>query len=145
MNKKLIIIGAILLCAILFIGLELIFFKTSSPDRAVLKFAKNMNKHCPTMVDFETRLDRVNAFADNTIHFDYTLIYHVKDSLHIDNLKKYMEPVILKKIKTSPTLSKYINKNLTWVYSYNDKKGNFIFKLTYTPDQFDNLNRIKRQ
>jgi len=46
-----------------------------------------------------------------------------------------MEPVILGKIKTSPSLSKYIYKDLTWVYSYNDKNGEFIFKITVTPDQ----------
>jgi hypothetical protein len=136
MNKKLMIFGGIVLCAIIFIAVELIFFKTSSPDKSVLKFANEMNKHCPLMIDFETRLDKVNALADNTLHFDYTLIYHVKDSLHIENLKNFMEPVILNKIKTSPTLSKYLDKNLTWIYSYNDKKGDFIFKLTYTPEQF---------
>jgi hypothetical protein len=136
MNKKLIIIGGIILCAVIFVAIELIFFRTSSPDREVLKFAKDMNKHCPRMVDVETRLDRVNALADNTLHFDYTLIYHVKDSLHVNNLKKYMQPMILNKIKTSPVLNKYLDKKLTWIYSYNDKKGDFIFKLTYTPEQF---------
>jgi len=28
-------------------------------------------------------------------------------------------------------LSKYLNKDLTWIYSYNDKDGDFIFKITY--------------
>jgi hypothetical protein len=136
MNKKLMIFGAILLCAILFIAVELLFFKPSSPDKEVLKFAKEMNKLCPSMIDFETRLDQVDALADNSLHFNYTLIFHVKDSLQIESLKNYMEPVILSKIKSSATLSKYISKKLTWIYSYKDKKGDFIFDLTYTPDQF---------
>ena len=129
------IFGAILLCGVIFIAVQLIFFKTSSPDREVLKFAKEMSKHCPAMVDVETRLDKVNALADNSLHFDYTLIYRDKDSLSIGNLKKFMEPEILNKIKTSPTLSKYLNKDLTWIYSYNDKDGDFIFQITYTPEQ----------
>jgi len=87
------------------------------------------------MVDVETRLDKVNALSDNRLQFDYTLIYREKDSVAIGNLKQYMEPVILGKIKTSPTLSKYLNKDLTWIYSYNDKNGEFIFKITVTPDQ----------
>lgn len=135
MNKKLLIFGAILLCGVIFVAVQIIFFKTSSPDREVLKFAKEMNKQCPTMVDVETRLDKVNAFADNSLQFDYTLIYRDKDSVSIGNLKQYMEPEILNKIKTSPTLSKYISKDLTWIYSYNDKNGDFIFKITYTPEQ----------
>ena len=125
MNKKLKISGAILLGIALCITIYLVFLKTISPDRAVLKFAKEMNKQCPLMIDAETRLDKVNALADNTLHFNYTLINHVKDSLPIENMKSYMEPTILDKIKASPTLNKYIKKNLTWVYSYNDKKGDF--------------------
>ena len=135
MNRKLLILGSILICAIIFVAVQLIFFKKSSPDREVMKFVKDMNKHCPTMVDVETRLDKVNALPDNSLQFDYTLIYREKDSIAIGNLKKYMEPVILGKIKTSPSLSKYIYKDLTWVYSYNDKNGEFIFKITVTPDQ----------
>lgn len=136
MNKKLLIFGGILLCAIILISVELIFYRSSSPDRTILKFTKEMNKHCPMMIDAETRLDKVNALADNTLHFDYTLIYHVKDSLPVENMKNYMQPMILNKIKTSETLSKFLDKKLTWVYSYNDKNGDFIFNLTYTPEQF---------
>ena len=135
MNKKLIIFGAILLCATLFVAVKLVFFGSSGPDRAVLKFAKDMNKTCPTMVDVETRLDKVTAQSDNSLHFDYTLVNHVKDSLPVENLKKYMDPVILNKIKTSPVLSKFLDKKLTWFYSYNDRKGEFIFMLSYTPEQ----------
>lgn len=136
MNKKLKISGAILSGIVICVIVFMVFFRTASPDRAVFKFAKGMNRQCPLMIDRETRLDRVNAFADNTLHFNYTLINHVKDSLPVENLKNFMEPAILDKIKTSPTLNKYIKKNLTWVYSYNDKKGDFIFKITYTPEQF---------
>ena len=135
MNRKLLIFGSILICAIIFIALKFILFRNSSPDREVVRFVKDMNKHCPTMVDVETRLDKVNALADNRLQFDYTLIYRDKDSIAIGNLKQYMEPVILGKIKTSPTLNKYIQKDLTWIYSYNDKNGDFIFKITVTPDQ----------
>jgi hypothetical protein len=136
MSKKLMIIGAILLCAVFFIAVELIFFKASSPDRAVLKFAKEMNKHCPLMIDFETRLDKVSALADNTLHFNYTLVYHDKDSIPVEHLKTYLEPVIMNKIKSSETLSKFLDKNLTWIYSYNDKRGKLIFNLSFTPEQF---------
>ena len=135
-KKKLLIFGAILFCAMIFIAVQVLFFKTASPDKTVLKFSKELNKTCPTMVDAETRLDKVDALADNSLRFNYTLIYRDKDSLAISNLKKFMEPVILNKIKTSPALSRYLNKNLTWIYSYNDKNGDFIFKITYTPEQF---------
>lgn len=136
MNKKLMLLGTILILAVLLFAIKLIFYRPALPDREISKFVAAMNKHCPIMVDIETRLDKVRALADKSLHFDYTLIYRVRDSLHIDNLKHYMEPVILNKIKTSETLSKLIEKNLTWVYSYNDKKGDFIFNIIYTPEQF---------
>jgi hypothetical protein len=137
MNKKLMIFGAILLCAALFISVQKIFFKTPSFDKEVVKFVKGMNKTCPSMVDPETRLDKVIAFAENNLQFNYTLIHMVKDSLPVSRLKNYMEPTILNKIKNSGTLRKFLNKNLTWIYSYNDKNGDFIFKITYAPDQFN--------
>lgn len=136
MNKRIKILGALLLCVVLFFAVQKIFFNTSSVDKEVLKFTKGMNKNCPEMIDPQTRLDEVIALADNSLQFNYTLINMLKDSLPISNLKNYMEPVILNKIKTSPTLKRFLEKKLTWIYSYNDKNGDFIFKITYTPEQF---------
>ena len=135
MNRFLKIFGAILVFVILFIIVEKVFSKTASIDKDVLKFAIGMNKTCPSMVDPETRLDKVIAFADKNLQFNYTLINRLRDSLPVERLKRYMEPIILNKIKTSGSLRKFLDKKLTWIYSYNDKKGNFIFKVEYSPEQ----------
>ena len=137
MTKFLKIFGALLICALLILAVQKIFFNHPSYDKEVRKFVKGMNKTCPTMVDPETRLDKVLAFADNNLQFNYTLVHAIKDSLPIPALKSYMEPVIIDKIKKSGTLRTLIDKKLTWIYSYNDKNGDFIFKVTYTPDQFN--------
>jgi hypothetical protein len=136
MNKKVLLSGTILLSFAILITIYIVFLRSSSPDRAVLRFAKDLNSHCPYMADSETRLDKVNALADNTLHFNYTLVYHIKDSLPVEYLKNYMEPMIIDKIKASPTLNKFIGKNLTWIYSYSDRNGDFLFKIVYTPDLF---------
>jgi hypothetical protein len=133
MIKFLKIIGILFLCVVLIIVIEKVFFRT---DREVAKFVRGMNKTCPSMIDPETRLDNVVAFEKNNLQFNYTLIYQTRDSLSIPSLKNYMEPLILDKIKNSGTLRKFLDKNLTWIYSYNDKNGDFIFKVTYTPEQF---------
>jgi hypothetical protein len=127
------IVGIIFLCVVFIVAIQKIFFRT---DRDVAKFVKGMNKTCPSMIDPETRLDNVVAFEKNNLQFNYTLIYQTRDSLPIPSLKNYMEPLILDKIKNSGTLRKFLDKNLTWIYSYNDKNGDFIFKVTYTPEQF---------
>lgn len=133
MIKFLKLVGILFLCVALIIAIQKIFFRT---DREVAKFVRGMNKTCPSMIDPETRLDNVVAFEKNNLQFNYTLIYQVRDSLPIPSLKSYMEPVILNKIKNSGTLRKFLDKNLTWIYSYNDRNGDFIFKVTYTPEQF---------
>lgn len=136
MQKFLKIFGAILACGILFIAVQKIFFKKASFDREISKFAKEMNKSCPSMVDPLTRLDNVYFFDKDNLQFNYTLMNMDKDSLPIARLKNYMEPLILEKIKNSGTLRKFLDKNLTWIYSYNDRNGDFIFKVTYTPEMF---------
>ncbi len=138
MNKFLKIFGAILVFVVLFIIVEKVFFKTRSTDKEVLNFVKGMNKTCPAMVDPETRLDKVIAFADKNLQFNYTLVHQVRDLLPVEQLKQYMEPVILNEIKNSGTLRKFINKKLTWIYSYNDKNGDFVFKVEYSPEQIGN-------
>jgi hypothetical protein len=135
MNKKQKIFSALLFCTVLLIAILIIFFRTPSIDKEVRRFAKNMNKHCPTLIDKETRLDKVYALPDSSIHFNYTLIYRELDSSAVNKLKNFMEPAILNKIKTSPTLNKLLNKNLTWIYSYNDKNGDFLFKIIYPPEK----------
>jgi hypothetical protein len=136
MKKKSKIFGATLICVVLLGAIYFIFVKTSSPDEEVIKFAEEMNSRCPVMVDLEIRLDEVKVLADQTLLFNHTFIYNVKDSLRVNDLKRFFEPMILNNIKKSPILNKYLDKNLTWIYSYNDKLGNFLFKLTYTPDRF---------
>lgn len=136
MNNFLKIFGLVLVVAVLFIAIQKIFFKTPSSDKDISTFVKTMNKTCPSMIDPETRLDKVMASSDKNLQFNYTLIHMIKDSLPVEKLKNYMEPRILQKIKTSPTLNQFLYKNLTWIYSYKDMKGDFIFKITYTPEQF---------
>lgn len=136
MIKFLKVFGLILICAVLFFAARRIFFNSPSSDKEVKKFVKNMNSTCPTMVDPETRLDKVLIFGKDNLQFNYTLVRMDKDSIPIPSLKKYMEPVIIDKIKNSSMLRKFIYKDLTWIYSYNDRNGDFIFKVTYTPDQF---------
>ncbi len=138
MNKFLKIFGAILVFVVLFIIVEKVFFKTQSTDKEVLNFVKGMNKTCPAMVDPETRLDKVIAFADQNLQFNYTLVHQVRDLLPVEQLKRYMEPVILNEIKNSGTLRRLLNKKLTWIYSYNDKNGDFVFKVEYSPEQIGN-------
>lgn len=130
------IVGILSVIVIAVILGQKINLKGPSKDKDVVDFVKRMNKTCPSMINPETRLDKVMATSDKNLQFNYTLIHQVKDSLPIESLKKYMEPVSIDKIKNSGTLRKFLNKDLTLIYSYSDKNGEFIFKVTYTPEMF---------
>lgn len=130
------IVGILSVIVIAVILGQKIILKGPSKDKDVVDFVKRMNKTCPSMINPETRLDKVMATSDKNLQFNYTLIHQVKDSLPIESLKKYMEPVSIDKIKNSGTLRKFLNKDLTLIYSYSDKNGEFIFKVTYTPEMF---------
>lgn len=136
MTRFLKILGIIAIIVIVAIVAQKIFIKGDTNDKDVANFVTGMNKTCPTMVDPETRLDKVLATSDKNLQFNYTLIHMTKDSLPIASLKKYMEPLILEKIKNSGTLRRFLDKDLTWIYSYYDRFGDFIFKVTYTPEMF---------
>jgi hypothetical protein len=129
------IIGIIAAVAIIALIVQKIFF-SNSLDKDVADFVKVMNKTCPDMIDPETRLDKVLATSDKNLQFNYTLIHMIKDSIPIASMKRYLEPVILEKIKNSSTLRRFMTKDLTWIYSYSDRKGVFVFKVTYTPKMF---------
>jgi hypothetical protein len=128
------IVGITLAFALIAILVQKIFFNGNSVDKDVADFVKVMNKTCPDMIDPETRLDKVIATSDKNLQFNYTLVHMIKDSIPIISMKRYMEPVIIEKIRSSGTLRRFMKKNLTWIYSYSDRKGVFVFKVTYTPE-----------
>jgi len=112
---------------------------SKSSDKELVDFANSINKMCPYMIDKETRLDNVNPFNDYGLQFNYTLINHVKDSLVIKTLNNpSVISALINKIKTSPELKKYRDKNLTWIYTYFDKNGTFIDRITITSKQYGN-------
>jgi hypothetical protein len=130
------IVGIIAAVALIAVIVQKIFFNNNSVDKDVADFVKVMNKTCPDMIDPETRLDKVLATSDKNLQFNYTLIHLIKDSIPIMSMKRYMEPVILDKIKNSSALRRFLKKDLTWIYSYSDRNGEFVFKVTYTPEMF---------
>jgi hypothetical protein len=87
MNRFLKIFGVVLVCLIIILIIQKIFFKAPSTDKELLLFAREMNKTCPSMVDPETRLDKVIIFAGTNLQFYYTLVHMLKDSLPVTRLK----------------------------------------------------------
>jgi hypothetical protein len=138
-NTKKNTIGAILglvAFAITYFAVQQIFFKPASFDKAMMDAASELNKSCPIMVDQETRLDNAVALPDNIFQYNYTLVNLDKSEVNQDTLKKYIEPGLINNMKTNPDLKVYRENKVTMAYYYKDKNGEFVLKLSITPDMY---------
>lgn len=106
-------------------------------EKALVEYAREINKNCPIMIDNATRLDNTLALPDNTFQYNYTILSVVKDSVDVDALRNYIEPGIINAIKTEPQM-KIIRDNKTTVnYSYKDEAGEVLFTISVKPEQYE--------
>lgn len=117
-------------------GVQQIFFRPPSFDKVMTEAAAQINKTCPIKVDDYSRLDSVLALPNNSLKYNYTLFDLTKAEVKLDTVKKYMEPMILDKVRTEPKLKIYRDHKTTIIYSYNDKNGVFVYQFSVTPDLY---------
>lgn len=137
-NKK---SGGILI-AIFFLGLtyfliQQFFFKEPSFDKEIEKASMALNKECPMIIDQYTRLDHTEALPNKTIKYNYTLVEMEKSEVQIDTIRKYVEPAIIENIRNNADMKAYRNNKTTFVYSYKDKNGVFVYEFKATPDVYE--------
>ena len=112
------------------------FFKKPAFDKALMETASEINKSCPIMVDNATRFDNAAALPDKVFQYNYTLVNMVKDSIKIEDLKKYLEPTIVNFVKTNPEMETLRDYNTTINYYYKDKVGIYLFTISVKPEQY---------
>jgi len=107
-----------------------------SYDKVMKETAIEVNKTCPTMIDYMTRLDNATVLPNNVFQYNYTLITMVKDSINIDGLKKYLEPNITSFVKTNPIMKTMRDHKTTINYFYKDKVGSYLFTIAIDPEKY---------
>lgn len=112
-------------------------FRKSSFDKALMETASEINKSCPIMVDNATRLDNSIALEGNVFQYNYTLVNMMKDSIDIDELVNYLEPIITNFVKTNPDLQAMRENKVTVNYYYKDKTGVFLFTISVKPEEYE--------
>jgi len=122
--------------ALVMILVQQFVFKTPSFDKQMMQAASEINKVCPIMVDQETRLDNSIALPDNVFQYNYTLVNMEKNSINIFELEEYLKPIILNTIRTNPDLKVFKDNETTMLYNYKDKNSEYLFKLSFTADQY---------
>jgi hypothetical protein len=89
------------------------------------------------MLDSSTRLDHVVFLPGNVFQYNYTLVGTIKDSIRSEDMKKYLEPVLIKDIRRNSAFKAQRHNKTTMSYSYNDKNGQFILKIDITPAMYN--------
>jgi len=119
-----------------FWAVQYFFFSPPSFDKVMMQAASELNKTCPVMVDQYTRLDNAVALPVNSLQYNYTLVDALKSEVNLDTVKKYIEPGIINNVKTNPDMKIYRDHKTTFIYYYRDKNGEFVLKLSVTPDMY---------
>ena len=136
-RKKVILAVIAILCLVVLIFSILKFTnKFGHIDKQLQQEAREKNRTCPQNVDQETRLDNTAAMPGNIFQYNYTLIRRMKDSIQIKDLRAYLEPSILKNIRTNPDLRYQRDNNVIFNFNYKDKLGVFVLKISITPEMY---------
>jgi len=61
-----------------------------------------------------------------------------KATIEIDELTNYLEPLIVNNIKSNPDIKVFRDNKATMSYYYKDKNGEFVIKISVTPDKYLN-------
>ena len=143
-NKILFVIVAALIGLSILIGVLSIFFtqsifKSSFPttltNEVVVAFAKEINKHCPTMIDNITRLDNVAVLPNNTLQYNYTIGVD-KSQVDTVEFKRQMNSFIIESIKTQPTMVLIRKSKVQLRHLYKDSNSQYICTVEISPELY---------
>ncbi len=104
------------------------------PELAIA--AKELNKDCPMMIDKETRLENVEALPYNEFKYNYTLLNYKKGSKDLIGVEEQLKQSILDGIMNNPELKTFRDKKVTMTYQYKDRKGQTLFTLSFTSEEY---------
>lgn len=134
-NYKLVIITVIAVTVGSTVGSHMvnIFLPTGlNGDDQLIKVAEEVNKTLPLMIDSQTRLNSTFGL-NNTFTYNYTLVNYTHSELDIDIFKSKMEIQLKNNYCTSEDMKYFLKKETQVNFSYFDKEGKQITKLSYNP------------
>lgn len=96
----------------------------------------HINRQCPVMVDYATRLDNVKVEGDNEIHYNYTLVNLDKESMDMDALKEQMKASLLSVIQTNIEMKPFRDMEVIFSHNYKEQDGKELFSIVITPQEY---------
>ncbi|NDV57370.1 hypothetical protein [Bacteroides sp. 519] len=129
-------IAAVIIGVILSYLLSTFFFKTSVEEK-LAKWATNINKTCPTMVDEFTQIDSVAVpKGSRTIKYYYSISNIDEENLDLDIAYTEMREVLLNGIKTSSELKILKDNDVTFDYLYFNKNREKLMEISISPAEY---------
>ena len=125
MNKK--------IQAILFLFLSFSLFAQTDEDKKYLKSSvEESAKNCPVALDEKTTMvTMAYNYASNIMEYQFTF-----DGVLADNFEVFKKSELINKWKTTPdqnNLIKFYRFKLNYIY--HDLSGNFLTKITISPEE----------
>lgn len=135
MKRFLIILTAISIAAFSISGCG---SKRTEEDKRVEKELKEMaqkyNDQAPFMINETTQLDSISILPNRTMQYNLTMINLLKEETDIEYFEE-QKLVVANQLKSSLPENARQDK-VTFIYSYNDKDGNFVHKIVISPDMY---------
>lgn len=133
-NSTVLIVSAIVA---LLLALVLYFsFKEPVTDSGMIELVAKYNDNCPLTIQEGIRLDNVTLPKDKVVQYNLTLLNVEKQTAEIETIKQNIEESLVSTVKANPGLKAFRDNKFTLIYNYDDKKEDYLFEITITPDQY---------
>jgi hypothetical protein len=96
-----------------------------------------LNKKCPTMIDSETRLDRITAEEGPVLSYYYSLMNVEASKVDTHRFRMAVSPELLATIRVSDEMKQLRDQEVTIRYCYVDRFHKPIMNLEFTPAHYN--------
>jgi len=110
-----------------------------SYETEIRDIANDTNRNLPKMVDSETRFESVSPESGKVYQYNFTLINAEKANFNSSSFSEKQKSTILSGIKNMRNQSGFkffIENNVTFSYSYDDKNGENLLKISIPPSEY---------
>ncbi|GIQ60288.1 hypothetical protein ACHRVW_13660 [Flavobacterium collinsii] len=133
-NSTILIVSAIAALVLAFVLYR--SFKEPVTDKGMIELVAKYNENCPLVIQEGIRLDNVTLPKDKVVQYNLTLLNVEKETAEIETIKQNIEASLLSTVKANPGLKAFRDSDFTLIYNYDDKKENYLFQITITPNQY---------
>lgn len=130
----LIVIGIALALAVFFQ-----FFlseKSNEVKTEVTQVVEKYNKSCPLKIQEGIRLENVSLPEERVVQYNLTLTNLEKATAETNVIQEEIRKSLLSTAKANPGLQVFRDNDYTLIYSYSDKKQEFLFTVKILPDEY---------